>query len=266
MNRTLLRCVAPLLGSLFLQCLSAESGYKTEEHRLAEFSDGGHTLLLKLVHTSGFNNTYHSVQLLLDSQLVDFYGQIKGIDGQLWGKIWPIHREDRAHLRRERLAPQPTGEQRTWTIWVNPTQFSVADYELVKSLLTKGRTAIRTQQEAFYQNLGSRTYLNVSAIRLPTLNPLELVYADYGQFRERTYARAADVITIGFGGDVRFHRQQGNEATHVLALGELSDGGDALLVNLDEWQAAGPGYSIAQFTGFTNAQGRRLGERYRVTK
>lgn len=154
-------------GNFIRQCFSGW-GYATEELPIARYQNGPDNLTLKWVHTTGWNNSYTSVQLLFNNRLVDYIGRIRD-DSQYLGRVrvLPVHREDRHQLKVETLF-QPKAGEAIWMVWVYPKQFSAADYKRIKTLLVQGRYELRTQQDDFTANLTKTPTLSMpqSAFRL----------------------------------------------------------------------------------------------------
>jgi hypothetical protein len=160
----------------------------------------------------------------------------------------------------------PNLEQGTpWTVWVNPKEFSLADYQRIVVLLGQHAHEMCLQQLAFEADSTKNPH---AWLRFPGLLIWRTVYHDYSLLKntmfERTKGKTEEQVTITPFGAVEY-RQKSERYQYGFGcgLGELSENADTLFVN-PYWPTFDVTFPISEFAQFKNEQGQALTDVYKV--
>ncbi len=287
--------VAALVVGGFL--LLIRLSISTSKYPIAEYAEGGDRLTLEYHYTTDWGNSRTAVVLFFNSQLVDFRGMLQGHENE-GGKVFPVRRADVQQLRSEIVDEEnasvlgtieslrrgaiyfsETAEFKAiqaqhpevakyipWTLWVNPNDFSKAQYARINEMLRKGgRDLLAQQRNAKTSGLGIYEWHSEEPYAI-----WRTIYFDYAQLQnevfERKTADKEERIEISPGGQVGFRLQSKKYvAGYGCTLGFLDNTGDTLVVSR-AWKYADEAFPVGELSSFRDAQGRTLTDVYHIVE
>jgi hypothetical protein len=268
-------------------------GTNTTEQVIAEISDGPDRLTLKAVYSSSWGNSYAARVLFFNDELVDFRGSLLQRPNE-GTKFFPI---DAIKLRVDILDSSnaemlkkwessyklstylegsvpydllkkhyPDLENgSTWTIWVNPKDFSEKEYQRIVAMLRPHAKSLFTQHMQFERN--DTNHPN-NWLKYPGLLIWRTVYHDYASLKsvvfERKNGKTEETVTITPYGAVEYRQKSERyKFGYGCGLGRLNENADTLFID-KMWETNDVNFPVGEFAQFKDAQGRALTAVYEV--
>lgn len=300
-----MKIIFMLLGMALLVVLGLvwfiQLGVSTVKYPIAEYAEGNDRLTLEYRHTTDWGNSLTATILYFNGKMVDFRGTLREYPNE-GNKVFPVRSADKQQLSPsvvdEKNAPvlsaiarmqrgatyffksdeflaieaqhPDLSKRRPWTIWVNPNDFSRAEYQRIMDMLRNGGAQLIAQQQNAETHLGED---DIKRYGWDGEHPLAIwrtVYFDYNQLKseifERKTAQKEEIIEISPGGAANFrHKIDKYVAGYGCSLGLLNDTGDTLVVNR-AWQFSDETFPISELSAFRDVSGRSLTEVYSIVE
>jgi hypothetical protein len=269
------------------------NGTTTTDQVIATVSSGADRLVMRAIHTSHWGNSYAGRAIFFNEKLVDFRGSLLQKANES-GKIFPLkseglrvdtlnETETHALTRAEVSHQQATFLEGTaplsllqrqnpdlnsstpWTVWVDPKEFTEAEYERMIEIFRLHAAIISEQQQRFEMDKER----NPNAWQqFPTLNIWRIVYHDYHSLEnevfERKNGKTEEKVVIAPHGAAEFrHKSERYQYGYGCGLGHLNEHSDTLFIS-KVWEINDVAFPFSEFAQFKNKQGQALTEVYKV--
>jgi hypothetical protein len=135
----LLCVVGFLIGFYWL----IKKGITIYEDTNATYSEGNDTLRIVYNRSTDWGVSRSAMVLYLNDKIVDFHGSLIKQNSD---KLFPSDERAVKNLRVDTIAaPDTSTDVTTWTVWVNPKDFTSADYEKIVGMLKNGSKTLLKQ-------------------------------------------------------------------------------------------------------------------------